>query len=149
MNEHMPKYKDLYKILQKVDWMPEMITEEDGFFTWKEKIIYQRAIKNGYINIGQHEYCSLKEDFKKEVKFDEEYWEITLKWEQVPMGRYNFDCELIINITNNWRIFLDNYSHKLNKIEYLAKEYPFLIPTLAWFLWWIIASILLYFIIWK
>jgi hypothetical protein len=147
MNKNEPKNRDIYKILKKINWIPFDIIDE--ILTENEWIIYKWLLDNWYIIIDLHTEIILKKEFKQKVFIDECIWILTLDWKQVPSEWYISDNLFIVLITNKWNIFLNNFSDFKTKIELINEDYPFLISTISWFIWWIISSLLLYIFIWK
>ena len=147
-----PINRDIYESLRLfADWKTSYFLIEEYFENDRKWfLIYNRLLSEKYIYIEEREWIQLKKEY--EDKIDWTYlWEetITKEWGEAPLEWYDKKCEPFINLTLEWKIFLENYSNFWKKINYRFEDYSIIMPLIFGFLWGILSSLFLYLIIWK
>ena len=121
-----PTYGKINEILNMIVWKCV-----DDIREWKvlsvDDITYLKRMKeNGYIT----------DTYADEVKKEGEW----MNWSRFAT---------VYKLWREWKLFSLKYNDHLwfNKIEYFAKDYPFLIPLLTWFIWGVLSSVLINYIL--
>lgn len=147
-----PLNKDIYKVLKSFeDGKTPLRTIED--FYNNDKIfllVYDRLQTEKYISIIQRERREIIEKYKDEIAQSyvwEEY--ITRDWKLAPEERFDKKSDQFVVLTTEWKMFLNNYSKFWKRMNYRFEDYHIIMPLLFGFLWGIVSSLILYFIIWR
>lgn len=140
-----PLYRDMYEILKKIErnnisWF----IIEDIFEEKKWKTIYDWLIKKWYIKTIEDNIMKLKKEFEDKVIYDKTLEGMFTKdWKEIPIEWLYEDKDLVISLTLDWKLFLENYSKFLKRINYQLEDYHIVMPLILWFILWIISSLLI------